>query len=97
MRTIVFTMSTNPPTLPRLAIATTPHGLALPVEVDGRPVRTLLSGQALQAHLGASDDPRTWLAAYRRHAGQVNRVAIQLRRKGAVEPVLVMATDLQSA
>jgi hypothetical protein len=88
-------MSTKSSTLHSLAIATTPHGLTLPVEVDGRPVRTLLSDQALQAHLGASTDPRTWLAAYRRHAGRVNRVAIRLRRAGAAEPVLLTATHFQ--
>jgi len=88
-------MSTLPPVIPRLDIATTALGLALPVEVDGRTVRALVSQQLLQSLFGASAEPRSWLAAYRRNAGAVNRAAIRKRRAGAAEPVQLTAADFQ--
>lgn len=67
--------------------------LVLPVVVDGRRVTAIVSGEALQGRFGASADPRSWLAAYRLNAGQVNRAAIRKTRAGAVEPVLLTPAD----
>jgi hypothetical protein len=79
--------------IPHPAIDTVANGLRLPLEVDGRPVRALVSQSALQAHFGATSEPRSWLAAYRQHAGAVNRAAIRKRRAGAAEPVLLTPAD----
>lgn len=78
----------------KLTLETSRSGLSLPLHVDGRWVHALVPAESLERALGAGRDPSSWLAAYRQHAGRVNRAAIRKHRAEAADAVVLSPDDL---
>jgi len=67
--------------------------LELQIDVGGRVAIARVLCDALVGRFGATTEPKTWLKAYRVHAGPINRAAILKGRRAPDGAVTLTAAD----